>query len=250
MPRADDSHSTPRPKKSRKPLPPDQREKARLRSNAWAATHRDIAKARAAAWYAANRQRALAAQKEKRDKDIDAARSRQRERYSLNREKYLARERALTPDHPRRVKARQRSRKWNKDNPERKSAACARYYVATKGAFLEKCRAYRSDPRNRGKLRALAAKKKAERSRRVLPWLSEEHRAAIKEFYVIADWLTNLSGVEWHVDHIYPLRGKYGSGLHVPWNLQVLPATVNLRKHNKFRPDYDRPHQIPALPGI
>lgn len=69
---------------------------------------------------------------------------------------------------------------------------------------------------------------------RVPQWLTKEHWDAINAFYLEAKRLTQEAGIVHHVDHKYPLRGKLVSGLHVPWNLQVLTAADNLRKANRL----------------
>ena len=47
-------------------------------------------------------------------------------------------------------------------------------------------------------------------------------------------------GADWHVDHLVPFTGKNASGvhvvsgLHVPWNLRVVPAAWNRQKSACF----------------
>jgi len=65
-------------------------------------------------------------------------------------------------------------------------------------------------------------------------WLTQEHKAAIKQFYLDAMLVSKVTGVPYAVDHIVPLRGELVSGLHVPWNLAVITREENSKKSNKI----------------
>ena len=66
-------------------------------------------------------------------------------------------------------------------------------------------------------------------------WISEGDRKSMASIYMLAAKLEKLFGVKYHVDHIVPLRGKDVCGLHVPWNLQILEASLNRAKSNNPR---------------
>lgn len=72
----------------------------------------------------------------------------------------------------------------------------------------------------------------AERRNATPPWLTKDHKAAIVAVYAEAQRISAETGIAHHVDHVVPLGGKTVCGLHVPWNLQVLPAAENIKKGN------------------
>lgn len=89
---------------------------------------------------------------------------------------------------------------------------------------------------NPARMQAADAKRRAARMQRTPAWLTEDDLWFIEQAHDIAQKRTQVLGFSWHVDHIVPLQGKLVSGLHVPHNMQVIPAVDNCRKANNFTP--------------
>lgn len=90
--------------------------------------------------------------------------------------------------------------------------------------------------RGKARRRIIGANYHASKLHRTPPWLTESQLAEISQFYEWAKELQWLSNQPLEVDHIVPLQGKNVCGLHVPWNLQILPQDLNRRKSNSFDP--------------
>ena len=115
----------------------------------------------------------------------------------------------------------QHSRNWQKKNPA--------LHTLIQDKFKENNPKYESVWRK--KYPESAARKsllrRTSEQQRTPAWMTEEDKKAIKFFY-------ECRPAGCHVDHIAPLNGESVSGLHVPQNLQWLPADVNIAKGNKY----------------
>ena len=106
-----------------------------------------------------------------------------------------------------------------------------KYYKDNSHKLAKNAKIYRQN--NAESIRANKAKRRAAKMQRTPAWLTKDYLSDIEDFYIIAQMFRMYTGEAYHVDHIVPLQGKKVSGLHVPWNLQVLHWKDNLAKNNK-----------------
>lgn len=107
--------------------------------------------------------------------------------------------------------------KWAKNNPEKLVESRKKW----RNKNPDKCRGYwqKHNSRCDRKIRA-----------RKCSWADINK---IKDIYRKCRQISRVTGIQHHVDHIVPLCSDRVCGLHYECNLQIIPATDNLRKSNK-----------------
>jgi hypothetical protein len=120
---------------------------------------------------------------------------------------------------------------YQKNAEKRREQALGYYYANHVQSKEQQLARQKANPM---KYAAAAAKHRAVKLQRTPSWLDEDALWMIEQAYELAALRTKLFGFSWHVDHVIPLQGKIVSGLHVPFNLQVIPGFQNIAKNNKF----------------
>lgn len=144
-------------------------------------------------------------------------------------------------------------KKWRDNNPGKEAAASKHKYAEDstkhKAAVAKWRAAHHNEAKelfrqwqknNPDKCNAHTARRRAARLKATPKWLTKEQFLEIREFYTLAQELQWLSEEPLQVDHIHPLQGENFCGLHVPWNLQILPRSINSRKKTNSRNNHDR----------
>lgn len=53
-----------------------------------------------------------------------------------------------------------------------------------------------------------------------------------QEAFRLRELRKEITGIDWHIDHIVPLNHKQACGLHNAYNFQVVPASWNVKKRH------------------
>ena len=171
----------------------------------WRSAHLEQERARVRKYNATNKER----RKERDKKNAAHLHARWREWYDRNRQELLGKQKVGLG----REKNREACRKYRAMNPEKRRHSQESYRKRYPWKHAEKQR-----------------RRTASMIRATPPWSSIAEMQAI---YESARRRQEETGIRMHVDHIVPLKASKVCGLHVPWNLQVLPAVENIRKGNR-----------------
>ncbi len=161
-----------------------------------------------------------------RAKDPEKTRAISRAYFEAHRESEIARGKDYRARNPDKVKATQH--RYYLANKEKRVASLKAWALANPERYEEIKKRWYDD--NRALRNSYSARWRRQSRIATPPWADH---AAILAIYAEAIRISEETGIQHHVDHFYPLKGRTVSGLHVETNLRIIPAVENVRKNNR-----------------
>ena len=95
---------------------------------------------------------------------------------------------------------------------------------------------------NRGKSRAKVVRRRTQQINALPSWADLDKIRELYKDCAAINLIARMVGCseKFTVDHVIPLQGKLASGLHVENNLQIMTASENFKKSNKFTPVFQQ----------
>lgn len=186
---------------------------------------------RSAASYQKRRVANLKRSKEYRKENAERITKYLRKWYKKNREKIIARSKAYQSRPERRKADKARLADSYQERREEIRARQNAQNATPEGRRRQRVRYLKHYSANPSYYTAKATVRRNREIRARLPWV---RYVDLQPWYEMASAITKRTGVKHVVDHIVPLVNGNVCGLHVPWNLRVIPELENLRKFNKL----------------
>lgn len=121
---------------------------------------------------------------------------------------------------------------WKETHQQQYKAAKRRWYERNTITVWAKAKEY---ARTHPEWKADHCAKRRRRNVDATPkWETEFTEFVAQEARLLCKARKEATGIEWHIDYVIPLKGKTVSGLHVWNNLAVIPASVNIKKGNRY----------------
>lgn len=131
-------------------------------------------------------------------------------------------------------KIKARVRKYKENNKDKVNQNKRKWLQKDREKNPEKYRikAKKWNDKNKALKNSYTANRRATKKKATID-LNSNCKIVLKQYYKVAK-VTNKQ-----VDHIIPLQNDDVCGLHVPWNLQVISKSENIKKSNKFDGTYN-----------
>lgn len=163
-----------------------------------------------------------------RERNKELLQAKRKAHYEANKEQYAKNNKDWRNSH--KEERKQYMEKWHNANPEKNKEYCAKRKIERNDEVLAYSRTWKKN--NKPKVNASIKARKLAKIQRTVAWSDKEK---IESYYSVCAFFNEVNGyIKYHVDHIYPLKGKRVSGLHVENNLQILLAKENIKKSNGF----------------
>lgn len=132
----------------------------------------------------------------------------------------------------------EQGRRWRESNRDGENKRLRDYYIYNKDVVKDtKKRSYYKHHAT-----SLACKSNNKTYRKRTQMKSEYHDTEFMRLVMVEAKdkvlkLKEYTGIQYHIDHIVPLKSGLVCGLHWPENIQIITATENIKKGNRYWPN-------------